>query len=277
MNTDPYRDFRQSVDRPEENIDLGRAALTIAQIEYPDLDVGHYLSCIDSLAMEVARCCPAEADVYRTIAALNHVLFNQHGFRGNQKDYYDPRNSFLNQVIERKTGIPISLSVLYMEVAQRAGLKLDGVGFPGHFMVKYVCDRDEIIIDPFFDGGIKSREDLTRLIHEMYGGKAVLTDELLQAAGKKQILKRMLTNLKMVYAQKNDMVKSLSVLDRLVILDPASATDIRDRGAIYLQLECFTQSREDFERYLRLAPNADDAAEVREQVVSLATAVTRLH
>jgi regulator of sirC expression with transglutaminase-like and TPR domain len=277
LSTDPYREFRQAVDRPEEKIDLGRAALTIAQTEYPDLDIGDFLSRIDALAVEVARGCPADADVHRTVAALNTVLFKQHGYRGNQADYYDPRNSFLNQVIERRTGIPITLSVLYMEVAQRVGLKLEGIGFPGHFMVKHVRGGEEMIIDPFHRGEIKSREDLARLIQDRYGGKVSLSEELTQAAGKKQILKRMLTNLKMIYTQKNDLVKSLSALDRLVILDPAAAADIRDRGAIYLRLECFTQAREDLQRYLRLAPDAEDAAEVREQIVSLAKEVTRLH
>lgn len=277
MNTDPYRDFRQAVDRPEEKIDLGYAALTIAQVEYPDLDIGEFLSRIDALAVEAARACPAGADAYRMIAALNTVLFKRHGFRGNQADYYDPRNSFLNQVIERKTGIPITLSVLYMEAAQRVGLKLDGVGFPGHFLVKYRDGREEMIIDPFHQGEIKAREDLARLVQGMYGGKVSLSEEMLQATGKKQILKRMLTNLKMIYAQKSELVKALSVLDRLVILDPAGAADIRDRGAIYLRLECFSQAREDLERYLRLAPDAEDAAEVREQIVSLAKEVTRLH
>lgn len=274
---DPYRDFRQAVDRPEEHIDLGRAALTIAQTDYPDLDIEQFLSRIDALAVEVARRCPADADIYGAIAALNCVLFNEHGFRGNQEDYYDPRNSFLNQVIERKAGIPITLSVLYMEVAERAGWKLHGVGFPGHFMVKYVGPREEIIIDPFFQGEIKSREDLARLIEDMYGGKVAFNDGLLEAVGKKQILKRMLGNLKIIYAQRDEPVKGLAVLDRLIIIDPASAADIRDRGAIYLKLECFSQAREDFKRYLELAPDAEDAQKVREQIVSLATAVTRLN
>ena len=205
------------------------------------------------------------------------MLFSQQGYRGNDNDYYDPKNSFLNQVIERRTGIPITLSVLYMEVARRAGLGLDGVGFPGHFLVKHIRDGDEIIIDPFNRGEIKSREDLSRLLSDLYGGKVALSEELLQAASKKQILKRILANLKVIYIKHNEWAKGLSVLDRLVTLDPASAADIRDRGAIYLRLECFVQAREDFERYLRIAPNATDAVEVREQVISLAKEVTRVH
>ena len=138
MVTDPYQAFRQAVDRPEDTIDLGRAALTIALPDYPDLDVAACLARIDDLAVEVTQRCGAEADVYRSLAAFNTCCFTEHGFRGNRDDYFDPKNSFLNEVLERKTGIPISLSVLYMEVAQRIGLALAGVGFPGHFLVKYV-------------------------------------------------------------------------------------------------------------------------------------------
>jgi regulator of sirC expression with transglutaminase-like and TPR domain len=277
VSTDPYRDFRQAVDRPEDKIDLGRAALTIALTDYPNLDVLDYLARIDQLAGEVASRLDSEADIYRSMAALNYVLFKQHGFHGNRKDYFDPKNSFLNEVIERKTGIPITLSVLYMEVAQRVGLALDGVGFPGHFLVKCVGDGEEIVIDPFDGGEIKSRADIDKMLFNLYGGKVAFHSDLLAPSTKRDILKRMLANLKAIYINENDLVKSLSVLDRVLILDPASAEDARDRGVIYLRLECFAQAREDFETYLRLRPDADDAILVREQLVRLAKEVTRIH
>ena len=277
MSTDPYRDFRQAVDRPEDKIDLGRAALTIALTDYPNLDVLDYLARIDQLAEEVASRLDSEADIYRSMAALNYVLFKQHGFHGNRKDYFDPKNSFLNEVIERKTGIPITLSVLYMEVAQRVGLALDGVGFPGHFLVKCVGDGEEIVIDPFDGGEIKSRADIDKMLFNLYGGKVAFHSDLLAPSTKRDILKRMLANLKAIYINENDLVKSLSVLDRVLILDPASAEDARDRGVVYLRLECYAQAREDFETYLRLRPDADDAILVREQLVRLAKEVTRIH
>ena len=277
MSTDPYRDFRQAVDRPEDKIDLGRAALTIALTDYPNLDVLDYLARIDQLAGEVASRLDSEADIYRSMAALNYVLFKQHGFHGNRKDYFDPKNSFLNEVIERKTGIPITLSVLYMEVAQRVGLALDGVGFPGHFLVKCVGDGEEIVIDPFDGGEIKSRADIDKMLFNLYGGKVAFHSDLLAPSTKRDILKRILANLKAIYINENDLVKSLSVLDRVLILDPASAEDARDRGVVYLRLECYAQAREDFETYLRLRPDADDAILVREQLVRLAKEVTRIH
>jgi regulator of sirC expression with transglutaminase-like and TPR domain len=277
LSTDPYRDFRQAVDRPEEKIELSRAALTIALTDYPDLDIPDYLARIDLLANEVTGRLGPEADIYRSIAALNYVLFRQYGFHGNRDDYFNPKNSFLNEVIERKTGIPITLSVLYMEVAQRVGLRLDGVGFPGHFLVKCVGDGEEIVIDPFNSGEIRSREDIDKMLFDLYGGKVVFHSDFLASSTKKDILKRMLANLKAIYTNGNDLVRSLSALDRLVILDPTSALDIRDRGTVYLRLECYAQAREDFETYLRLRPDAEDAMLVREQLVGLAKEATRIH
>jgi regulator of sirC expression with transglutaminase-like and TPR domain len=277
LSTDPYRDFRQAVDRPEEKIELGRAALTIALTDYPNLDVLSYLARIDGLAMEVSRRLDSDADFYRSLAALNYVLFKQNGFHGNREEYFDPKNSFLNEVIDRKTGIPITLSVLYMEVAERVGLALEGIGFPGHFLVKYMGAGEEIVIDPFNGGEIRSHEDLEKMLVNLYGGKVVFHGDLLAAATKKDILKRMLANLKAIYINRSDLVKALSVLDHLTILDPASAEDIRDRGAVYLRLECYGQAREDFETYLRLRPDAEDATLVREQLVRLAKEATRIH
>jgi len=277
LSTDPYRDFRQAIDRPEEKIELGRAALTIALTDYPNLDVLNYLARIDRLAAEVARRLDSEADIYRSLAALNYVLFKQYGFNGNRADYFDPRNSFLNEVIERKTGIPITLSVLYMEVAKRVGLTLDGVGFPGHFLVKCVGDGEEIVIDSFNSGEIKSREDIDKMLADLYGGKVSFHNDFLAPSTKKNILKRMLANLKAIYINRNDLTKSLPVLDRLLILDPDSAEDARDRGVVYLRLECYAQAREDLETYLRLRPDAEDAMLVREQLVRVAKEATRIH
>lgn len=266
MTDDRYKDFRQAVRGAEKDIDLGRAALAMAASDYPHLDIDGYLSRIGELAAIAAARLGAGAGVYRSLAALNHVLFKEHGFRGNREHYFDPRNSFLNEVLDRKTGIPISLSVLYMEVAQKIGVTLQGIGFPGHFLVKVLGDRDDIVLDPFNQGEILSRESLEAMLDRLYGGKMALDPILLQPISKKQILRRMLNNLKLIYMRQNDWIKGLSVAERLVILDPASGEDIRDRGLIYLQLECFKQAREDLESYLRLVPHAADADAVRERV-----------
>jgi regulator of sirC expression with transglutaminase-like and TPR domain len=277
LTHDPYREFRQAVDRPEDKIDLGRAALTIALSDYPRLDIAGYLARLDRLAKDVQGRRGDEKDAYRSIAVLNDVLFKQHGFCGNGEDYYDPKNSFLNEVLDRKTGIPITLSVLYIEVAQRIGLDLEGVNFPGHFLVKHESADGEIVIDPFHGGAIKTAADLAAMLKDLYGANVTLKPEFLERAGKKQIVKRMLGNLKAIYLRREDLGRALSVCDRLIIADPAAADEVRDRGAVYLQLEIFARAREDFETYLRLAPDAGDAALIREQLAALAKRVTLIH
>ena len=277
MLSDPYREFRQAAGQVEENIDLGRAALALAVFDYPSLDIAAYLRRIDEFAVQATKHCASGASARQSLDALNRVLFEQHGFRGNRADYYNPKNSFLNEVLDRKTGIPITLSVLYMEVAQRIGLVLQGIGFPGHFLVKHVGDGTEIVIDPFRGGEIRSREDLSGMLASMYGAAVKLRRSFLQPTGKKEILKRMLGNLRGIYAKANDLVRLLSVLDLSLILEPGAVEQIRDRAGVYLRLECFTQARADFETYLRLAPGAEDAAAIREQLVSLSNRVTLIH
>ena len=277
LTSDPYKEFRQAVDRTEADIDLGKAALTIATSDYPDLDINAYLSRIDGLATAVAARLGAEAGVYRSIAALNFVLFEQQAFRGNREHYFDPRNSFLNEVLDRKTGIPISLSILYIEVAHRIGLSLQGVGFPGHFLVKYPGDNEEIVVDPFNRGEILSQQNLETMLYRLYGGKIVFEPHLLETISKKQILRRMLNNLKIIYLRQNDLIKGLSIVDRLMVLHPGAGEDLRDRGLIYLQLECFKQALEDLESYLRLAPHAEDAPAIRQQVTVLTRQVAQIH
>jgi regulator of sirC expression with transglutaminase-like and TPR domain len=276
-DNDPYKDFRQAVQQVETEIDLGRAALAIATHEYPNLDIDAYLSRIEQLGTAAEVHLRAKPDVYRSIAALNYVFFEEHGFRGNREQYFDPKNSFLNEVLDRKTGIPISLSVLYMEVARRIGLSLQGIGFPGHFLVKYVGDPEEIFLDPFNQGEILSLRSLERMLYRLYGGKVVLEPHFLEPTSKKQILRRMLNNLKIIYLRNNEFIKGLSVVERLLIVDPASGEDLKDRGLIYLQLECFKQALEDLEAYLRLTPQAEDALSIRKQIIALTRQVAQIH
>ncbi|HEY6998162.1 MAG TPA: transglutaminase-like domain-containing protein [Candidatus Binatia bacterium] len=277
MAQDLYREFRAAVDRPEEAVDLGHAALTIGLSVNPHLDIPAYLQRIDQFAREVADRRDPAGDVYHALAALNHVLFRQHGFDGNRDDYYDPRNSFLSEVLDRKIGIPISLCVLYMEVARRTSVPVEGIGFPGHFLVKCSDGEEAIFIDPFHRGKIKITEDLGPMLEKLYGRKVALRPQFLQAVGKKQILKRMLANLKAIYLRNNSVTEALSIFDHLIILDPAGAEDIRDRGSLYLHMGCFRQAHEDFDAYLRLAPNAHDAEIVREQIADLEKQPRLLH
>jgi len=269
MGSDRHSVFRRVVAQAGDDFDLARAALAIAQDEYPALEQEVYIARLDKLAARARDLSGGESDPYRLIAAVNHVLFTQEGFRGNRGDYYDPRNSFLSDVLERKKGIPITLSVIYMEVARRVGLPLHGVGFPGHFLVKYESDDEEIVIDPFDKGEVRTLEELQTLLDGLYNGKVALRPEFLAPVTNRQIIHRMLNNLKGIYLSEENLVKALSAAERLVILDPASAPEIRDRGVLYIKLECFQQAINDFEAYLRLAPDASDAEDIREQLVEL--------
>lgn len=277
MSNELYVAFREAIDCPEDQIDLGRAALAIARQEYPDLKIDDYLSQLDGLGQVVELRIGDERNPYRIIAALNTVLFKELGFQGNRSEYYDPKNSFLNDVITRKKGIPISLSVVYMEVARRVGLSLEGIGFPGHFLVKYDDGDVEILIDVFDGGEIRAREDLDRMLQQLYRGQVSYQPGFVAALGKRDILRRMLNNLKWIYLERGEPLKTLSVLDQLVILDPSAASEIRDRGLLYITLECYAQALDDLESYLRLTPDAEDAAMIKAQIESVRHRFVQIH
>ena len=266
MATPARERFTALVSGPEAELDLAEAALLIAQEEQPNLDVAHYLQRLDQLADAVRAKLPESPTAQDRIQALNSHLFFEEGLRGNAGEYYDPRNSFLNEVLERKTGIPISLSVLYMEVGRRLGLSLAGVGFPGHFLVKYVGPDEEQILDPFTGGTTVTEEQLAAKLKSMYGDNnpfLAQIPQLLTPATKKEILIRMLRNLKGVYLQKGDFTRALSVIDRILLLAPDVAVEVRDRGAVQQRLGRMQGAVRDFKKYLQLAPNAEDAANIR--------------
>jgi regulator of sirC expression with transglutaminase-like and TPR domain len=258
--------FARLVSRPEPSIDLAEAALLIAKEEYPHLEVTRYLSRLDAMAAEIMHREGNTPDAHRLITSLGDYLFRGQGFRGNTSDYYDPRNSFLNDVLDRRLGIPITLSAVYMEVGRRLGVRLQGVGMPGHFLVKYVGPGEEIVIDPFDGGTIVSPQDCQRILHRISGGKLTFEPRFLSTVGTRQILARMLTNLKMIYFNSQAYAKALGVVDRLLILDPRAASEIRDRGLLYCQLNRYREAMADLERYLKLAPDSEDTEVIRDHL-----------
>jgi len=271
--------FQALIGQPDDEIDLAEGALLIAKRAYPDLDIGDYLSRIDRLALAVSERLPAAASETDRILALNRYLFEELGFGPNVEDYYDQRNSFLNDVLERRVGIPISLSVLYIEVGRRVGLPLQGVSFPGHFLVKCKLEQGVVILDPYGSGTSLSLQDLQQRLRATRGGEVsrAIVAAMLVAADKKQILARMLRNLKAIYVEQGDHNRALSVMDWIVSVVPGDATEVRDRGLLYLQLEGFRAALRDLERYLALAPSAEDAQQIRGHVVELRQTVARLN
>ncbi len=247
---------------PDERINVAEAALWIAQEEYPGLDVVSYLRHLDFLASEVRCEIRADMSPAEQVSRLNHFLFAECGFTGNHTEYYDPRNSFLNEVMDRRLGIPLTLSLVYCEVAQRIGVPVRGIGFPGHFLCKYV-GAQEIIIDPFFHVIVGRDECMSRL-RDFFGPTATLDRRWLEPATAREVLVRMLSNLKQIYVERNDSERALGCTDRILLLTPDAPRELRDRGLLYQRLECFAAALHDLERYLRLAPHDETADLVRE-------------
>jgi regulator of sirC expression with transglutaminase-like and TPR domain len=264
---------------PDDAIDLGHASLLIAREEYPDLDVGRYLARLDELAEEVRRRMTGREGAASQIAHLNHLLFEEMGFRGNREEYDDPRNSFLNDVLDRRTGIPITLSTVYLEVGRRIGCRLAGVAFPGHFLVRYSGQETmpDVLIDPFNRGQILTERECKNLLLETYGGQVPFRPELLKRARNREILQRMINNLKWIYRQRRDFHMALRVQQLLLCISPDRPEEIRDRGMIEFRLALFAEAVTDFERYLEMAPRAPDAPQIGKRLRELRRLAPRMN
>ena len=258
--------FGEIVEAP--NPPLAEAALAIAEEEYPHLVVETYLRRLDEYARAVEARLPARRDMASTLRAMRTVLFEEGGLRGNAEAYYDPRNSFLNEVLDRKLGIPITLSVVYMEVAARVGLPAQGVGLPGHFLVKVAVADREIFVDPFHGGEVLSAADCATRLRAVAPGRP-LEPHHLEGVTHRQILRRMLHNLRKIYVESGDDVRSLWVLDRLVLLAPGDPLARRDRGLVEARLGGTSAALADLEAYLEALPSDPDASAVRAVVKQL--------
>lgn len=253
----------------DERIDLIRAALVIARTEYSDLDIENYASRVEELARRVASLTP-DLHPQRTLTALNHVLFGELKLRGNREDYYDPRNSFLNDVFDRGLGIPITLAIVYMEVARRVGFSLSGVGMPGHFLLKhYSSEGQETLIDCFNRGDVLSRKDCQSRLDEIYSGEMKLRPEFLHPISRRQILTRMLNNLKTVYLSTRKFRKALAIADLVLVIHPQSAEDVKQRALLRYSMNLHRLAAEDLEEYLKISPTASDADDIRQMSLSI--------
>jgi regulator of sirC expression with transglutaminase-like and TPR domain len=258
--------FYQEIQQPEEAIALAQAALYLAQEEYPDLDSDRYLNQLDRMATEVADRLPTERYPLRVIQTINQYLYQDLGFRGNTDDYYDPRNSYLNQVIDRRTGIPITLSLVYLEIAQRVGFPMVGVGMPGHFLIRPALDEMEVFVDPFHQGEVLFAEDCQERLSQIYGRPVPLRPEFLKSITAHQFLARMLSNLKVIYLNQGEMVKTLATIDRILLLFPDAPVEHRDRGLLHYQMKRWNEATEDLQYYLTQTPTAEDAPIIRQMI-----------
>ncbi len=251
--------FYQEIQQADEHIDLAKAALYIAQEEYPNLDPTEYLNSLDTMASELEERLPPSAYPLRIIQSINQYLYDDLGFTGNKKNYYDPRNSFLNDVIERRLGIPITLAILYLEVARRVDFPMVGVGMPGHFLIRPNIPDMEIFVDAFNHGEVMFAEDCQERLTQIYQQPVTLQPEFLAVVSHRQVLARMLTNLKMIYLKQQELEKALGAVERILLIFPEQILDLRDRGLLYYQLGQFSQAVNDLEIYLAQVPDAQDA------------------
>jgi regulator of sirC expression with transglutaminase-like and TPR domain len=254
----------------DERIDLVRAALTFARIEYPELDIELYVRRLEELASRVASRIPETGDPAQSVAALNHVLFQEERFRGNSVDYYNPQNSFLNDVLDHRLGIPITLALVYMEIGRRVGFPLFGVGMPGHFLLKhYDVSGSSFLIDAFDRGMVLSDEDCQKKLNEIYSGQLTLRSEFLLPVTRRQMLTRMLNNLKVIYLERRNFRRAVQVVDLILVIYPRSPEDVKHRAVLRYNLDDHRGALEDFEVYVKMSPDASDTDEIRQLALSI--------
>lgn len=257
--------FEKVVRRPEQRIGLAEAALCIAGEEYPEMNIRMYMEMLGSWTKLLYQAA-SESNRLSRMEVLHDLLFQKMQFSGNIENYYDPKNSFLNDVIDSRKGIPISLSVIYLELAWRLGMTASGVGFPGHFLVRVLEGGQPFYVDPFYRGRIMTESECVDFWNDISEGELEFQKSFLSPVTKKQILGRMLRNLKEIYLEQQDYPKLIRVLDNLISLDPDEADEIRDRGIVYYQIQSFANALQDFETYLSMAPDAEEAEVIRQYV-----------
>lgn len=264
----------------DSELNLAEGALLIAAFRDDSLDLSHYLGRLDAMVESVRETLPETEDFSGSVRALTQYLAGEEGFRGNTDEYADVRNSFLNDVLDRKLGIPITLSVLYIEIGTRLGLDVCGLSFPGHFLVRFRHDDKIIVLDPFF-GGVSLNEDdllqrMRRFVPNESQARAML-GQVLRGAPKSEILARMLRNLRELYVSQGELPAALSAADQILAFTPDEPEALRSRADLYYQLEVAHAAAADYQRYLNLSPNAPDADEVRARLIDLGHQQGRLN
>jgi len=274
------RRFEELSALPDDAIDVALGAALIARDVHPGLDAQGIVAQLDEMAAPLVGEGLSRATPEHQAARLSAHIYGTLGFRGNEKDYYDPRNSLLSDVVERKMGIPITLAIIYCEIARRAGVPANGVGFPGHFLVRIerpgmpgeTESRGEpLFIDPFYAGRSLDEAALTRMVSRALGQDSILKPEHLAAASPRAVLMRVLTNLKAIYLQRGDHARAHLALDRIVTLAPNAAGALKERGLVAAKLGAAEAAREDLSRVLELDPSASDAASIRAHLAKLGT------
>lgn len=263
--------------RQQTGINLGRAALALARIEYPSLDEDLYVARLQEFAGQLKPKLPPGGGSTEVVAAMSRHLFEELGFCGNERDYFDPRNSFLNDVIDRRTGIPITLSVVYLEVARHLDLPYFGIGMPGHFLVKYDDGKRRVFVDPFNGGRTLRRNQCQKWLRETLGRRIVLRERDFAAVDARYIIRRMLNNLRDIYLNSRRYRKGLEVLEAMQVMNPESTEDTKQRAWLHYELGQRKQALAELENYLELCPQAEDIDDVKKWILSLKRTQARLN
>ena len=263
---EPADAFAELMRRDDEELPLDRAALLLAAVEYPDLDVDGAMILLDGLADVVLRRLGGSRQPDDVVRVMAGVLHAELGFHGNADAYYDPRNSYLNEVLNRRLGIPISLSALYLAIGQRLDLPLEGVGMPGHFLVRLRDQATPVVVDPFADGAVLTDADCAARLRGLYGPSARFTQAMLAPVSTRQIVFRMLNNLKGIYSSQEDWRRVVRTIDLMLLTQPGASSEYRDRGMANMRAGNLRRARADFEHYLLNAAEIHDAGTVREQL-----------
>ena len=263
-NSANWEKFYREINQPEERIHLAKTALCFAgAVGYPQIDIEDYLNILENIALEIKAKLPERLYPLKVIKCINQHLFQKLGFRGNTNHYYDPRNSFLNEVIDSRRGIPITLAITYLEIARILDFTMLGIGLPGHFLIRPDFEDCGIFVDVFHEGEILFEDDCVEILRQVYGQPVELEPHFFEPVSNKQILARMLTNLKFIYLNRQQLSKALEVVQGIIAIFPQHYGEMRDRGLLYYQLGELAKASQDLKIYLAMVPDAGDANSIR--------------
>ena len=268
----PRTRFAALMQSPDEELDLAAAALLVSAEEYPQLPVAMYLQRLDQLAERVRDRLGEESAPLIVLQEMSRVLTEEEGFRGDVQNYYDPRNCHLNDVLDRRLGIPITLGIVWLEVGWRLGLPLGGVNFPGHFLLRYEGESMRVLVDPYYGGKLRFEGEMQGLLDQAYGGGVPFDSRFLRTATKEDIVIRLLSNLKTIHLNHvHDEFRALAAIERILLIRPDAIDEVRDRGMLLARIGRNAEALPDLQRYLETAPEADDANRIRLLIQSLET------
>lgn len=270
-------DFIRMVERPEPAFELARVALLVAAESDPNVDVEGALAHFDRWADELRGRFEPDWNNLQKLARLRSFVYEELGFRGDRTDYYNPSNSLLHEVITRRRGIPLTLAIVMLELGWRLGIPFEGVGFPGHFLVRLTGEPGDLLLDPYSRGMSVHEEDCRRMLMESTGGRLEFDPSLLVSVGKRQMIVRLLNNLKSAYLRAGEDELALAAVDRLLLIEPGDAGEKRDRGLLLFRLHRYGKALGCLDEYLAAAPDAPDRATIEQHMETLRQRIASLN